>query len=167
MPLTLYLPWKEFVGVEIDVGVGVHPEPEPPLREISALIFFEPLLVRDPQPYLSAARFRDKKHLASTPSNPLAFSHSFDAEWLAAVPVTVTAVVVTAAAPGGGASGDRIQGPRDGSIVRLVPLSRYVTLRYVHQSTVNELRKLRRSPKVVRVSATGSIEYFKMCESIL
>ena len=65
------------------------------------------------QKYYSAAQSRGKKHLASTPSSLLAFSHSFDAVQLGFPPTEAgTAVALDEIA-----SGDQSQGLRGRSIL--------------------------------------------------
>jgi hypothetical protein len=75
------------------------------------------VLVKDSrlQKYYLAARSHGKKHLASTPSSLLSFSHSFDVEYLH------EAAVGTAVAIDGIASVDQMQGLKGRSLLCLVP----------------------------------------------
>jgi hypothetical protein len=67
------------------------------------------------QKYYLEARYRGRKHHASTPSSLLAFSHSFDVESLHET------AVGTAVAIHGAASGDQMQGLKGRSLLCLVP----------------------------------------------
>jgi hypothetical protein len=98
MPWKLDLPWNELDHGSID---AIHVDPEQqPYREVSACFFGcereQVVMVKDSHlpKYYSAARSRGKKHLASTPSSLLAFSHSFDVVHLASLLETAVGTAV-------------------------------------------------------------------------
>jgi hypothetical protein len=100
------MPWNELDHHGSIEASSVHPEQS--LREVSACLFGcereQVVMVKDwhSQKYHSAALSVVKKHLASTPSSPLAFSHSFDVvHLLVSLPPAVgTAVTLEGIAEG-------------------------------------------------------------------
>jgi hypothetical protein len=131
MPWKLDLPWNELDHGSIEIDT-VHVHPEQPLLQGSACFFGcereQVVMVKDSHlpKYYSAARSRGKKHLASTPSSLLAFSHSFDVVQLASLLGTA---VGTAVALDEIASGDQGQGQKGRSLLCLVPSLRGSMLR--------------------------------------